>query len=79
MEDCRETVPPFFHFVKRYISTQAHDETLSFWGEDNKHKKDNYFFIIRSLSHHAKSLIREVLSSPVLTSDWTSPFSPSTP
>ncbi len=43
MEDCRETVPPFFNFVKRYISTQAHDETLSFWGEDNKYKKDNYF------------------------------------
>ena len=35
MEDCRETVPPFFNFVKRYISTKTHGKTLSFYRSAN--------------------------------------------
>ncbi len=56
MEDRRETEPPFFNFVKRYISTQTHDKTQSFWGLKTRNTKRTIFLSIRSLFHHAKSL-----------------------
>ena len=56
MEVCRETMPPFFYSVKRYISTQTHDKTLSFLlllfdsfrsikKEDKKDNKDNFLYL----------------------------------
>ncbi len=65
MEVCRETVPPFFKFVKAVHLNSDSRQDAKFLGEKTINTKRTNVFIIRSLLHHAKSLISKILSSPL--------------